>query len=372
MKLEAGWHHGAAALDILQDEYQNLLSRCAATTLFNDWSWIRAAAAHDVLSGRETRILTVHRDRELVACLPMTWGREFLWGLPARTLRPLGYPLSDRIGLPVSDSEPGALKALVEALLKPGFTQSDVTILSELPATAGYRAFFQDASLRSHSLVRLCGRAPIVDIPDQARAGRSFSKGLKSRLDRSRRKLRNMGSVTFERLRPPPEDVPGLIDLAASIEGRSWKGAAGTGIFSTPERRAFFEDVSRALAADRRVEITLLRLDGDVVSYRLGFLVGQTFLDYNFAYPEDLAALSVGRVLLGEAIDTAHEAGIRTFDASRGSLQRPNILHDWTDSSIEHDEVWLFARGIWGNFLRLAIAKGRPAAKRLMKRVEAV
>jgi CelD/BcsL family acetyltransferase involved in cellulose biosynthesis len=371
MKLQAGWHNGITALDALKDDYQHLLSRSHGVTLFNGWSWIRAAATHNIVSGRETRTLTIRRDRELVACLPMTWGREFIWGLPARTLRPLGYPLSDRIGIPVADKEPGALRSLVEALLNPGFAQSDVIILSELPATAGYRTFFHDASLRNHSFVRLCGRAPIVDVSQQTETARSSSKGLKSRVDRSRRKLQSLGSVSFERLRPSQEDVPGLIEVVASIEDRSWKGIAGTGIFSTPERRAFFEDVARSLAAKGCLEITLLRLNGDVVSYRFGFLADRTFLDYNFAFPEDLASLSVGRILLAEAIDTAHEAGIRTFDASRGSLLKPNILQDWTKSSIEHDEVWLFSRGVWGNFLRLAIVKGKPTVKRLMKRVEA-
>lgn len=371
MTVQISWRHGLAELDALKDDYRHLLAGASDTTLFNGWSWIRAAAIHNVLPGREVRTLTVHRGRELVACLPMTWGREFIWGLPARTLRPLGYPLSDRIGIPVLSHETGALKLLLEALLNQGPSQADVAILSELPATAGYRKLFQEPSLRTQSFVRLCSRSPVVSICDDARSGRAFSNGLRSRLERSRRKLRSTGSVTFERLRPLPEDVPELIEVIASIEDRSWKGAAETGIFSTPDRRAFFEDVARALAAEGRLEIALLRLNGEVVSYRFGFFVDGSFLDYNFAYPEELASLSVGRVLLGEAIDTAHEAGIRTFDASRGSLVRPNILHDWTDASIEHDEVWLFSRGIWGNFLRLAIGKGKPAAKRLMKRTEA-
>jgi len=372
MSIESAWHHGAAALDTLKAEYEDLLSRSSGITLFNSWSWIRAAAAHNIFSGREVRILTIRRAHELVACLPMTWGREFIWGLPARTLRPLGYPLSDRVGIPVADAEPDALRTLITLLLNPGFTQSDLTVLSELPVTAGYRRIFQDASLRNYSLVRLCSRAPVVELPEQARSGTFFSKSLKLRLERSRRKLNNMGSVSFERLRPSPEQVPGLINLIGSIEKRSWKGTAGTGIFSTQHRRVFFEEVDCALAIERRVEITLLRLNGEVVSYRFGFLDDETFLDYNFAYPEDLAALSVGRILLGEAIDTAFEAGIRTFDASRGSLTKPNILRDWTPDAIEHDEAWLFSKSIWGNFLRLAIMKGKPAAKRLMKRVEAV
>lgn len=372
MTLDAGWHHGIGALDALKNEYQELLNRSSDTTLFNSWSWIRAAAAHDILSGRETRTLTIHRNRELIACLPMTWGREFIWGLPARTLRPLGYPLSDRIGIPIADANPDVLESLIGLLLKPGFTQSDVTILSELPDSAGYRKVFQDASLRHHTLIRLCSRAPVVDIVDPAKSGEPFSKSLKVRLNRSRRKLQSTGSVTFERVRPSPQDLPGLISLIASIESRSWKGVAGTGIFSTSQRRSFFEDIACALAIDRRVEITLLKLNDEVVSYRFGFLFDHTYLDYNFAYPEDLSALSVGRVLLGEAIDTAYKAGLRTFDASRGSLTKPNILHEWAQRAIEHDEAWLFAKSIWGNFLRLAIVKGKPAAKRLMKRVEAV
>ncbi|MBB3021697.1 CelD/BcsL family acetyltransferase involved in cellulose biosynthesis [Microvirga lupini] len=198
-----------------------------------------------------------------------------------------------------------------------------------------------------------------------------MSKALRTRISRSRKKVAATGQTGFARIIPLPSEVPDLLRTIAAIEHVSWKGKAGVGIFSASERYAFFQEVSLALAASRRLEILLYAIGDRVVSYRYGFRVGRTFLDYNFAHPVELDDLSVGRVLLAEAIQTASASGIDTFDASRGSLQKPNILTDWTSDAIEHHEVWLFARSLWGELLRLAITKAKPFAKRVMKRKEA-
>lgn len=369
MTFQATWHRGAEPLVALESSYRRLVSAAPHMTVFNEWSWIHAAAVHGVSEGREVRTLTVRDGDRLVACLPMTFGRERVAGLRVRTLRPLGYPLSDRIGIPVAADSSGALAHVIEALTDPKVSGADLAILSELPETAGYRALFDKAAKHAPHM-KLCARAPILDVSDREQMKAGLSKSLKSRIARSRKKIQTSGAVRFERVVPRPEQVPDLLRDIAAIEAKSWKGVAGVGIFSTPRRFAFFEAVALALAAEGRLEILLLFLNDELVSYRFGFRSGATFLDYNFAHPLDCDALSVGRLLLADAIESASSAGVQVFDASRGSLTKPNILHDWTENAIEHDEAWFFARSVWGDLLRLAVVKARPMAKRLMRRVE--
>lgn len=371
MNLQVAWHDGVEALDSLKDRYTDLVASCRSRTLFNDWAWIRAAAAHDLLDNRQVRTLTLHKDGELVACLPLTWGRELIAGLPVRTLRVLGYPLSDRIGIPVSDAAPDALRVIIETLVNPKLARADVTILSELPSSAGYRVHFKDSIERCEAVIRLCGRAPILSVNPAPFQHEACSKSLRTRVKRARQKIQEIGSMGFKRYRPRPAEVPALLQVIAAIEDRSWKGKDGVGIFSKAKYRAFFHEVALTMAASGHLEILLLTLDEEPVSYRFGFLDGTTFIDYNFAYPDELASLSVGRVLLAEAINTAHESGIRSFDASRGSLSKPNILQDWGSAAIEHDELWLFSDSLWGKLVNLMVRKIKPAAKQFIRTAEA-
>ena len=369
MTLHVAWHRGAGALQSLEGEYRELVGRSRHATLFNEWPWIAAAAAHGVAAGRAIRTLAVRSDGRLVGCLPMTWGRESILGLPVRTLRPLGYPLSDRIGIPLDEDTPGVFTAIAGTLADGKTSEADVAILSELPT--GYRIRLAESSGRRAPHIRPCARSPVLDVSNPDRLKAEYPKSLRTRLSRARKKIHESGETRFERILPEPADVPALLDTISAIEKKSWKGVAGVGIFSTPERYALFRSMALSLASEGRLEILLYRLNGEVVSYRFGFRSGQTYYDYNFAHPLALDALSVGRLLLADAIETAATAGIATFDASRGSLDKPNILSDWTEGAIEHDEIWLFARTVWGDLLRLAVVKAKPLAKRVLRRMEA-
>ena len=368
MSLRIAWINGWPAVEALSEAYAGLVAETLDATVFNGWAWMRASAARTRYPDRNVVALTAWDGRRLVACLLMKRARELLFGLPARTLRLLGHPLVDRMALPVAPDAPGVLEALLNALTDPRASQADAVILSELPRPAGYAAAIGQWSCdRCPILVRHCSRAPVLDLTKPYAVA---SNGLRQRLSRARKRLAKAGSIDFERHLPTPAETPPLLDAIAAVEDDSWKGAEGTGIFSTPGRRLLFDQLSADLAAEGRLEITLLRLDGDVASYRYGFRVGRRYLDYNFAHRQSLDCLSVGRVLLDEVVSSAADSGISLIDASRGSLSRGNILQDWTNDYLEHDEVWLFSSGAWGGVLGLALRKARPAAKRLMRRTE--
>ena len=360
------WRSGPDALEGIAEAYRALVAEVPHATIFNGLPWNRAAARHLVARGRELVVLAAWRGQRLVGCLPMTRGWEPLWGVPARTLRFLGYPLADRLALLVAPDAPEATGTILDELAASDRSGTDVAILSEVPRMRGDARCPRRWDDGRHSMeVRHVSRAPVLSVSvgtDPMAEGRN---GLRKRVARARRKLGKEGRVRFERHRPDARGIGPLIETVAAIEGRSWKGAQGTGIFERGARRAFFTEVSRALAEDGLIEISLLRLDGEAVGYRYGFRVGSTYHDYNFAHPSELDALSIGRVLLDEVVSSAAGSGIEVIDASRGSLTRGNILQDWTSAYVDHDELWLFGTGPWGHAMSVLVRRGKPAARRL-------
>jgi CelD/BcsL family acetyltransferase involved in cellulose biosynthesis len=294
------WSYGSSALRKISAEYERLRLRTNGAILFSDWPWLQAAANHLVpSSGREIATLEIRRCRELVACIPFTRGREFIHGLPAQTLRLLGYPLADRVAIVMDPAEPGLSDSIVAAIVDSRAAIADVAILGELPRLNGQSDdLAHAATMRDQRFFRRhCSRAPVLDIVGREALKASYSRALRTRLARARRKINHFKSIRFERIRPRPDEVPKLLSMIAAVEHESWKGQARKGIFSTAVRREFFTEISTARAAAGQLEISLLWLDHELVTYFYGFREHETYYDYNSAQTEVLCcrANSLGR-----------------------------------------------------------------------------
>jgi CelD/BcsL family acetyltransferase involved in cellulose biosynthesis len=190
---------------------------------------------------------------------------------------------------------------------------------------------------------------------------------LRTRLRRARKRLAEAGTASYERIRPGPEQVPALLATIQAVEEASWKGRRGVGIFSTESNRRFFAALAERLASRSQLEIWLMRLDGQVISYRFAFLLENTFYDYNLAFLPEFDRLSPGRVLLDEIVAACARDGLAAVDASRASLRSGHILRDWTDEYVDHHQLWIFNRGIRAHLLRGVRFGLKPIVKRLRK-----
>jgi len=316
--------------------------------------------------------LAVRRGERLTAVVPFTRGPERIHGVSVTTLRLLGEPFADRLPLPIAGLDEASIAHLFDAFYGAP-ARWDVLLLSELAIDAGTRAMVDRWAQGTHHRLhwRHCSRSPVLrlDFPDQESLRRSYSKTLRTRLARARKKLAAAGSVRFQRECPTPARLAALLPEIKAVEAASWKGRAGSGIFSTGERSRFFEEVSETFAAAGVLELGGLWLDGRLISYRYGFRFRGRFYDYNLAYHPDFAALSPGRVLLDEMVVSSLAEGLEAVDASRGSLDAPHLLADWSDEYIDHHQLWLFGRSLRATALYAAREHLRPRVAALRRRI---
>lgn len=326
--------------------------------IFCSREWIESAALHLVPKGRKLLFLALWRGDKLAGWAAFTHGFERLQWIPTRTLRLLGYPLADKgcLGLPPDDSD--LADALGQALRSCPL-RWDTVILNEIPQSyreSGLLAVLAHAA-RGTSYERHCSRAPRLDIKgrDPISLTASYTSTLRTRLRRSRKKLAAAGRVSLDRRLATADDVTELLPLLKEIEDESWKGTDGVGIFSTTERYAFFQALSRVLAQRGWLDIALLKLNGQAISYRYGFRLHGTFFDYNLAYRPQFHHLSPGRILLDDIVRTSAELHLTAVDACRGSLKTAHLLGEWTDAYRDHFDWWIFRPtpiGIVLNLLR--------------------
>ena len=366
----AQWYGGAEAVRCLSENLDPLVSACPDATVFNTREWLLPAAEY-LLAGRELMVLTIHERGDLVGMAPLTWGTEWLAGIRVRTLRYLGYPYSDRIGMLVSPASTSGFDGLVDGMLacpEPW----DLIMLDEVLGSDVDR-FTQYVSRRTPGMktrVRHCARSPILQVAGAGDAvEQRYPSSLRTRLRRARKKQVASGKVEIRCVRGAVEDCDALVAAIAEIEGISWKGDEGVGVFTPGQRRDFFSEVTRGLFARDRLDLWLMHLDAKLIAYRWQPRFGGAVLDYNFAHLPDVGALSPGRVLLDEAVQAAaRDPDLDRVDASRGSITRPHLLSDWTTECLDQYALWLAnatARGALMHFLAVRV---NPWVKRLRRR----
>jgi CelD/BcsL family acetyltransferase involved in cellulose biosynthesis len=126
------------------------------------------------------------------------------------------------------------------------------------------------------------------------RRGRS-SKFWSNARNRARR-LAAAGTVEFERARTPYSLVSAL-EEAFGVSLRSWKGRRGTAIGMQEEFRAFFRALARRFGDVGDCEVSLLRLNGGTIAYRIGLRHKGLYLECDIAFDEAHRSCSPGTLL---------------------------------------------------------------------------
>lgn len=134
------------------------------------------------------------------------------------------------------------------------------------------------------------------------------------KLERSRRKLEELGPVTLEVLAPDPEAFEPLYREFVDLEASGWKARSGSAIAQHPPALAFYRDYGRRLAASGRLRLFFLKLDGRTIAAQFHILHGGWLWALKIAYDEAYRRHSPGALITHEILRHACEQGLKGFD----------------------------------------------------------
>jgi len=177
-------------------------------------------------------------------------------------------------------------------------------------------ALEQAASGRVYVLPRSV--SPYVDLPatwEDYLASRSGN--FRKHLRKYRRSLDHLGRWSVERIDTRAEDERWWHEVL-QVNAASWKARRGTNLFRHPRLQGFFHDLLRESASTGRVDLHLLRLEGDAIAYELCFELAGRLCSYNSSFRAERAALSPGAVLTAAVIEAACGRGCHEYDLLRG------------------------------------------------------
>ena len=165
-------------------------------------------------------------------------------------------------------------------------------------------------------------------------------------LRRQKRRLEEMGALTFER----QEGGAGLdswIDEFLALEASGWKGQEESALGSQNATRALFRDMLGALGDADRLELLTLRFEGAPIAMLVNLRSGEGVFSFKTAFDEAFARFSPGVLL---QLD------------NYALLDRPDVA--WADSCAapDHpmiDSLWTERRAIG----RVSVAIGGKARR---------
>jgi hypothetical protein len=169
--------------------------------------------------------------------------------------------------------------------------------------------------------------------PGAERSGyveRTVSAGRRKEMRRQRRRLEELGPVTFVSASNPDDIAAALKDFLV-LEASGWKGVAGTAIVDDPAIKAFVQTAVTALAAQGGARVDRMMLDGRAVAATLTLQSGHTAWCWKIAYNEGMSKFSPGVQIACELTDQlAADRTVARTD-SCATAGHPMIDHIWRE-----------------------------------------
>jgi CelD/BcsL family acetyltransferase involved in cellulose biosynthesis len=312
----------------LAEAWRALAGRALEQNVFYEPAFALAAAPVFGVDAGAVLVWSVHG--RLVGLFPARLARWRAGLRPAlagwtHPFAPLGTPLVDR-----EQAEPvlaawldhlRADLAMPPLLLLPLLPEQGplATALDAVLARRGLRS----AAFGRHQRAALEPGADRADYLEQALKPRK-----RKELRRQRRRLEDIAPVTFAAADAPAEIAAALKDFLA-IEASGWKGMAQTAVVNDDAVRGFVETAVAALAAEGKVRIDRMMLNGRAIAAAITLGHGATRWFWKIAYSEGLTRASPGVQL--------------ALDVTERLLDMPDVIHADSCATADHpmiDHLW--------------------------------
>lgn len=305
----------AAQLQGVEPEWRALWEHASGSSPFQSPDWLVPWWTH-FQADKELRVVTVRQRGELVGILPLYLTAH----AGPRELLLLGTGNTDHldfVGEP--GSEDAAVAAALDAIPALGDTWDVVDLqeldgrsaLLRLPSPAGLRLDVQEQDI-----------CPMIALPSEGPV--PISSRLRSHLAQARRKILARGPLRRLEAASPADATlrRTLIEGLFSLHQARWRKRGEAGVLHDPATCAFHREIAERF--DRAGLLRLFALEvgpaagGTLAGVFYGFARGPVTYAYLTGFDPALEHLSVGSLLVAEAIEMAVCEGRRTFDFLRG------------------------------------------------------
>lgn len=302
----------------LRDEWNDLLERSKAKSVFLTWEWLYLWHRHLGQDVELSLIVIRNAAGSLIGIAPFCISRQSAGIRALRFMGSLsvGSEYLDVICDPACEKE---VAVLVTETLLADRGRWDMLVLSDVLESALVLRVIQGELRARKTLLDLAPaqQCPYLSLPDRHDAFlQSLGGETRSALKRRTRKLTQMGAEvgrveSAEALTPQLETLFGL-------HGKRWGLRGRTGNLAQQHIREFHLDVARHFLDKGWLWLYSLRLNDAIVASLYTYRYGGKIYYYQSGFDPDWAAISPGFVLMGRCIEDAIGDKLTEFDYLRG------------------------------------------------------
>ena len=278
------------------EAWADLHGRALEPNVFLDPAFAVAACQHLPATRRPIFIL-VHEERgerqrgRLIGVTPLTLPKRNFGDSIARGFEhkfaSLGTPLYDH------HHAAHALELTLEWLAQ---ERPDVAglMFSDVPKAGPVFSLLRRHATRLSRTIALFDERERAMLPSGAAGGAlGLTPKQRKELRRQRRRLSELGALTYRSLRQPAE-IREAAELFMALEDGGWKGARGTSLLAEPSVTTFARTMTRLMARKSQISIESLELDGKPIAMGVVLECNHRAYFWKTAYDEAYADYSPG------------------------------------------------------------------------------
>lgn len=319
----------------LQAPWQSLLDETHNASPFMTWEWLDAWF-RQFTDDRELQILVCTENDDISAIVPLVSTVRKRAKVEVRTSKLLGNGLSDQLGLLARPGRENAMAAVARCL-KDGGIDWDILEIADLDFAdpvarvlvselerVGIAARFEESVQCAYVAVATDWETFYTD---------RFGKKTRASNRRKLRKLDEMGDFRIRWVSEPEGVVTALEAMREMDERSDYQGEERIRPFDSARGQEFFADFAVRFARNGWLLLGLMELDGELVSYSIGFRFAARHLYFFGGFKPSMFKLSVGRLLMVEIMQRCFEDRVTEVNFLRGfetwkeewtSVSRPN------------------------------------------------
>lgn len=265
--------------------------------------------------GDELHVLLLRRRGDLVAALPMRRS-----GL---RLRSLSNGLTSRYDLMAEPDEEVAQRI-------PRWLNSlDVAHLYRIHADS---VIVDAMAGQPRWMVRYERDSPYVDLSEGMVGVRaSWSRNFRRNLRRRRRRLEEMGTVTYVD-HPNAIDVREVFEAGLRLEASGWKGEEGIAVLREPAYERWYRALTEVALDEGWLRLSCLYLDDRMLAFGYDLVFEGRRYGMLTTYDEspDVAPISAANLMLESTLEQSSEEGLTSYEMGPDFL---TYKYDWTPLS---------------------------------------
>ncbi len=293
-------------LESVESEWRQLWLRTNCSPFQSpDWLLPWWTAFHD---NRELYVIIVRRERRIAAILPLYRQLRDQF----RDLVFVGTGNTDHLDIIAHTGDDDAVAVALRALVELG-SRWDAIDLHEIPETSPLLRLAEHGRLVHETSVQDC--CPMIELPNSNDIPLGSAR-LRSWLATASRKLLNVGRA--RRVDADTENCRELFDELVKLHTMRWQSKGKSGVLGDAQTLTFHHQVIERLCDAKLLRLFVLELGQKRVGAYYGFSHAATSYYYLSGFDSGYENLSIGSLLIAEAVEMARCEGRRTFDFLRG------------------------------------------------------